>query len=166
MANMTPVESEVAENLPASPGAKLRIYWGHVACAAVGFGLSWYSLIVHNRIKAGVEDACGISQSCDTVIGHKVWGQIAGIPLGVYGMLFWVMVFVTAVSTKGQPKALALQRLAVATVGLLFSLGLEYVMWGIIKQACPICISVHITSLINFLVAVYLWRKVQSPVVG
>lgn len=161
----SPVSAPIAASETA-PAKKLSIAWPQVVLSVPGLALSFYSIIVHNRIKAGVSDACGISQSCDTVIGHKVWGEFLGIPLGVFGLAFFVLVLVTAFSTSGKPKADALQRLALATVGTLFSLGLEYVMWVIIKAGCPVCISVHIVNFLNFGFALASWLRVRKQATG
>lgn len=146
---------------PEATRGPLRIAWPHAILALPGLGLSIYSIIVHNRVRAGVEGACGISQSCDNVIGSKQWGEFMGIPLGVFGTAFFVLVLVTAISTSNKPNLDTLQRLAVATVGVIFSLGLEYVMWVILKEGCPVCISVHIVTFINFAFALAGWLKLR-----
>jgi uncharacterized membrane protein len=161
----SPVSAPLAA-AQAAPARKLSIAWPQVVLAMPGVALSIYSIIVHNRIKAGVSGACGISESCDVVIGSKDWGEFWGIPLGYFGLAFFAVVLVTAFSTSGKPKADALQRLAVATVGTLFSLGLEYVMWVVIKAGCPVCISVHILNFLNFGFALAGWLKVRRQAAG
>lgn len=145
---------------------RVKVYWGHVICGVIGLGLAWYSLIVHNRIKAGESGACGISESCDVVIGSEQWGQFLGIPLGLFGMLYFAIVLLTSVSNPGKIKVDAFQRLGVAIAGLLSSLGLEYVMWVIIKAGCPVCMSIHIVTLVNFLLALAGWLKLRRPATG
>ena len=149
-----------------APSQRMKVYWGHVACGILGLGLAWYSLIVHNRIKAGVSDACGISEICDIVIGSPRWGQFLGIPLGLFGMLFFAVVLLTAVSKTRKLQGDALLRLGVATVGVASSLGLEYVMWAIIHAGCPVCMSVHAVTLINFLLALAGWLRLRGTATG
>lgn len=154
------------EETTVQPSARMKVYWGQVVCGVLGLGLAWYSLIVHNRIKAGVSGACGISESCDIVIGSEQWGQFLGIPLGIFGMVYFVLVLLTAVSNRDKLKSDAMQRLVVAVAGVVFSLGLEYVMWVIIKAGCPVCMSIHVITLVNFLLALAGWWRLRRSAVG
>ncbi|PQV63018.1 putative membrane protein [Abditibacterium utsteinense] len=144
--------------------AKIDIAWPHLVLSLIGIALSIYAVWAHGRIEAGQSAGCTISESisCDAVLGSK-WGQFFGIPLGYYGGLFWAIVFVTAISSPGTNlKTAALQRLGVATIGLLFSLGLFYIAEFVIRKTCPICLSTHIASLVNFIFAVVSWRKIAK----
>jgi len=138
-----------------------RVAWPHIVLGVIGIALSIYAIWAHIRIEAGQSTGCGISDtiSCDAVIGSK-WGKSFGIPLGYYGLIYWAIVMVTAVSGPGASlKMAALQRLGVAAVGILFSAGLFYISEFIIHKTCPICLSTHTTSLVNFIFAVVLWRR-------
>lgn len=163
------MQAEIAP--PTSQTApKTIIAWPHLVLAAIGIALSIYAIWAHGRIEANLSSGCSISEtiSCDTVIGSK-WGKFAGIPLGYYGGLFWVIVALTAISGAGvSAKSAALQRLGVATVGLLFSLGLFYIAEFVIpgNKHCPICLGTHFTSLVNFVFALSSWRRLppkQTP---
>jgi uncharacterized membrane protein len=156
-----------AETSVASPTAssKTQVAWPHVILALIGIALSIYAVWAHGRIEAGQSAGCSLSEqiSCDAVLGSK-WGKFFGIPLGYYGGIFWAIVLITAISSPGSdPKMAALQRLGVATVGLLFSIGLFILAEFVIKKTCPICLGTHITSLVNFIFAVVGWRRVLAP---
>ncbi len=145
---------------------RTTIAWPHLILALIGIALSIYAVRAHNLIDAGQSSGCTISESisCDTVIGSK-WGEFAGIPLGYFGGLFWIMVALTAISGAGVSfKSAALQRLGVATVGLLFSVGLFYIAEFVIPgdKHCPICLGTHFTSLVNFVFAVVGWKSLKS----
>ncbi|RYG70970.1 vitamin K epoxide reductase family protein [bacterium] len=152
-----------AETSPTSSTlpAKTRIAWPHLILAIIGIALSIYAVWAHGRIEAGQSAGCSISEtiSCDAVLGSK-WGKFFGIPLGYYGGIFWAIVLVTAIdSAATNLRTAALQRLGVATVGLLFSIALFSIAEFVIKKTCPICLGTHICSLINFVFAVVSWRR-------
>lgn len=141
---------------------KTQIAWPHLVLAIVGIALSIYAVWAHGRIEAGQSAGCTISESisCDAVLGSK-WGKFFGIPLGYYGGLFWAIVLITAISSPGANlKNAALQRLGVATVGLLFSVGLFYIAEFVIRKTCPICLGTHISSLVNFIFSFVSWRRI------
>lgn len=147
---------QTAEN-PSSPGSlappagRTEVAWLHVACGLVGLALAAYSWYLHVLIAAGGDSGCGISESisCDKVIGSKPWGAPFGVPLGIFGMAYFAIVLLTAVAKREERVSAAWQRLAVAGVGLVFSLGLEYVMWVILRHGCPVCMLTHGVTLIN-----------------
>ncbi len=157
---------ETDQSTPKS-ASKTQIAWPHLILAIIGLALSIYAVRAHTLIEAGQSAGCTISESisCDAVIGSK-WGKFpptsAGIPLGYYGGIFWIIVALTAVSGAGvSPKNAALQRLGVAAVGLLFSVGLFYIAEFVIPgdKHCPICLGTHFISLVNFVFALVGWRK-------
>ncbi len=142
---------------------KTQIAWPHLVLAIIGIALSIYAIWAHGRIEAGQSAGCTISESisCDAVLGSE-WGKFFGIPLGYYGGLFWAIVAITAISSPGANlKIAALQRLAVATVGLLFSIVLFAIAEFVIRKTCPICLGTHLSSLVNFVFAVAGWKRIS-----
>jgi uncharacterized membrane protein len=157
---MTP-ESTVS---PARKATKSVVAWPHVILALIGIALSIYAVWAHARIEAGESAGCTItaSISCDAVLSSK-WGAFLGIPLGYFGGLFWAIVLITAISSAGSDlKMAALQRFAVAAVGLVFSVYLFYIAEFVIGKTCPICLSTHLCSLINFVFAMGGWRRIAE----
>ena len=155
----TTLENEV----PVTAAKKFAIAWPQIICGLLGLGLAGYSLYLHKLIEAGASTGCGISDtiSCDKVIGSKPWGAPFGIPLGVFGAVYFVVVLVTAISSSKELVSATLQRLGLAVIGIVFSLGLEYVMWGILHHGCPVCISTHIVTLVNFVFALAAYVRLR-----
>lgn len=154
------MNAEISVSSPNST-SKTHIAWPHLILALIGIALSIYAVWAHGRIEAGQSAGCSISDSisCDEVLGSK-WGKFFGIPLGYFGLVFWAIVLITAISGPGANlKTAALQRLGVATVGLLFSVGLFYIAEFVIGKTCPICLGTHIASLLNFIFAVVGWKR-------
>lgn len=151
-----PSGSEVAPRM-----WNVRVAWTHVVLGVLGLAASAYATYLHVLVKAGKDTGCGITDtiSCDKVIGSD-YGQFFGIPLGVYGALFWAIVLVTAISSKAvSPQSAALQRLVVGAVGLTTSIVLAYISLGVLHKFCPVCATTHVLSGINFLVALAgIWK--------
>ncbi|HEX8463095.1 MAG TPA: vitamin K epoxide reductase family protein [Abditibacterium sp.] len=144
--------------------AKTHVAWPHVVLAVLGIAISIYAVWAHGRVEAGQATGCSISEtiSCDAVLGSK-WAKFAGIPLGYFGIIFWAIVGITAISSAGSNlKTAALQRLAIGTVGIAFSVVLFVIAEFVIRKTCPICLSTHICSLVNFVFSVVGWRRVAS----
>ena len=149
------MNTTLENNSGTTAGKKIAIAWPQIICGLLGLGLAVYTLYLHKLIEAGASTGCGISDtiSCDKVIGSKPWGAPFGIPLGVFGSVYFVIVLLTAFSPAQGWASATVQRLGVATVGIVFSLGLEYVMWGILHHGCPVCIMTHVVTLVNFVFA-------------
>ncbi len=147
-----------------TPIGGVRVAWPHVILSAFGLAASGYATYAHALVLAGRDTGCSVSEtiSCDKVIGSQ-YGEVFGIPLGVFGALFWAIVIVTAISSKNvSPRSAALQRLAVGTVGLMTSLVLAYISLGVLHKLCLVCASTHILSGINFLVALAGFWKLRG----
>lgn len=151
-----------SDSLPLAPSApKTRVAWGHIVLAALGIAFSIYAIWAHGQIAAGGDAGCSINEtfSCDEVLSSK-WAKPLGIPLGYFGLIFWAIVAVTAISdAKTSARGAALQRFVVATVGLGTSAFLFYISEFVIGKICPVCLTTHLTSLANFaLASVSLWK--------
>lgn len=157
-----------AEISPAKDASKNIITWPHVIIAILGILISIYAIWAHGRIEAGQSAGCSISEtiSCDQVLGSK-WGKFFGIPLGYFGIVFWVLVGITAINSAGSNLKMAiLQRFGIALVGITCSAFLFYVSEFLIKKICPICLSTHILSLLNFLYAGFALIKARKVVIS
>ena len=149
---------------PPNSNSKTHIARAHLILALIGIAVSIYAVWAHGRIEAGQSAGCSLtaSISCDEVLGSK-WGKFFGIPLGYFGLVFWAIVLITSISSPGTNlKMAALQRLGVASVGLVFSIGLFYIGEFVIGKTCPICLATHITSLTNFIFAVVGWKRMAK----
>ena len=144
------------------PEKSLRIFWPHIILGLIGLALSFYAVHAHLQIEAGQATGCSINEtiSCDDVIGSK-YGKFAGIPLGYFGAVFWIIVIISGISTSSLKNA-RLQALGVATVGLVTSIGLAYIAEFILHKICPICSGTHLTALVNFIYATWAWVKVPK----
>lgn len=143
-------------------GPEPRFSWPHMYLGALGFAISLYAFRLHAIIKGGGDSGCGFTDTinCDKVLASQ-YGSFLGLPLGAYGMAYFVLVILTSVTTN--PKTTlqqeTLQRLVVAGSGLIGVGVLAYISYGIIKAACPVCMATHVTIIAIFIVA--LWQFVN-----
>jgi uncharacterized membrane protein len=149
------------EKLSSSDSAKRQISWPHLVSGLIGLAVSAYAIYVHNIVAAGGQSACGISATvnCDAVIGSK-YGVLLGLPLGVWGMAYFAVMMLTAVTDSTTPPRIAvLMRSLVAAAGFITVLGLAYISYIIIKVTCPVCMTIHVIITIVFLYSIFeMWQ--------
>ncbi len=156
--NSAPVVNPPSET-PVAKG--VRVFWPHIVLGLIGLALSFYAVHAHLQIEAGQATGCSINDtiSCDDVIGSK-YGKFAGIPLGYFGAVFWIIVIISGISSAASSlKSARLQALGVAAVGLVTSIGLAYIAHFVLHKICPICSGTHLTALFNFVYATWAWFK-------
>jgi uncharacterized membrane protein len=163
MKDMKEIMPESAPPIAAS--SPVRISWPHLILGNIGLALSAYSLYVHGLIKKGEDSGCGFSNTinCDKVLASR-YGEFLSIPLGVWGMVFFVIVILTAVTSKGSTttvKQTAGWQLAVAAAGFITSVALIYISKVLIGAFCPICMATHATTTLLFLASLYTYSKAQ-----
>ena len=141
-----------------------RFSWPHMYLGALGIAISLYAFLIHRRIEAGGDSGCGFTETinCDKVLA-SAYGKIFGIPLGAFGMAYFTMVIITAITTnrKSTLQQETGQRLALSSLGLASAVCLAYISYVIIKAACPICMATHATILAVFLVSLWQFFKVR-----
>ena len=116
----------------------------------VGLGDSVY-LTVHHYTAEPVP--CSIVAGCETVLTSS-YAALAGIPLGVFGVLAYFAAFVLAISTIfGNVKAWRLFGYQ-ATVMLLFTVWLLYLQGFVIGAFCQFCLLSAVSTFTLWIIAV------------
>lgn len=128
--------------------------------ALIGLGFSVYSVQHHMELKAsGATDAfCNINDTfnCDDV-ARSSWSEISGIPLGIFGVSFFLGVFLLAamVRFREEQATECLQTIGVMHVlGLLVSLTLAGISYFEVGALCLTCIGIYGTTLVQALVLI------------
>ena len=145
--------------------SSLSISWPHIVLSVIGIALSCYSVFVHAQIKRGDETGCGVSDTitCDKVLSSP-YSEFLSIPLGAWGIVFFVVVILTAISTKSSTatsRQNAAWRLAITAAGFLTSIALTYISVVKIGAVCPVCMATHTATLLLFLVSSYSYPKTR-----
>lgn len=150
MESVAPVETETKT---------WHFSWPHIALSFVGLWLSFDAWQAHQRIKSGGDSGCGITATinCDKVLTSQ-YAEFFGIPLGIYGMIYFAVVLLTAVSSEANFswRRFRLTQLGLATIGILSSLALTYISKVVLDTFCTICLRVHATTTALFVVSLVL----------
>lgn len=108
--------------------------------------------------------ACGVG-SCETVQMSK-WATLLGLPVGAWGVAFYVAVFAVAVAGV-QPALAADRRVSLLLVmmtgfGVLFSAWLTYLELFVIHAICMWCVVSAVLAVVLFVICWLDLREVDS----
>jgi uncharacterized membrane protein len=100
---------------------------------------------------------CSTKADACVVVQHSAEAYIFGIPVAVFGVVFYV--FMVAICSprawRSQPPAVHRARLAAAIVGMGFVLYLIYAELIEVGEICPYCTSVHVITFLLFSLIVF-----------
>ncbi len=118
--------------------------------SATGLGLSLYSLIHHLTVRASgsTDAACNINATinCDAVAMSPYAEPFWGIPLGVFGMGFFLSLLVLLGLGSRKSKTAIDHQIAYGAftlAGVLVSLGLGALSWFSLGLICLVCFGVY-----------------------
>ena len=148
-----------------SISAPWRVSWPHIVLSLIGAGLSAHAWREHLLVKAGEDPSgCAVTATidCSSVLGSK-YAELFGIPLGVFGLLYFAIVLLTAVSNdkKFAWRSFRLQQLAAAFVGFLTSVELTCISHVLIGKWCLICLRVHAVTTSLFLISIWFYWQAR-----
>jgi uncharacterized membrane protein len=147
-----------------------------IALAALALAASSYALYVHYRMLSDptYTSACNINEtiSCETVLTSQ-YGSVAGVPVAVGGAIWSALILLLAafgmtpprsekvpldsargsLSDRRRPEAIAGYVFILATVGLAGILYLGYASFFILRQMCPICMTMYVAVIGLFVVS-------------
>jgi len=129
------------------------------ALALGGVGLATY-LAMYKLGYIGTL-ACTVG-SCETVNLSR-WATFIGIPVAVWGVGFYVVLFVVALlgttNRFAEASWISHALLGLTAWGVLFSSWLTYLELYVIHAVCMFCVISAILVLVTFLVSVLEWRN-------
>lgn len=121
---------------------RTKVFLAIIALAAVvGAVASVYSILAHYDVAAS--DFCSVSDTFDCDIVNKSrWSTVAGIPVGVFGLISNLFFFIASLVYLRQPYEGLLNLMVFASVtALLFSLYLTYIEAFVLYTWCLICLT-------------------------
>lgn len=125
----------------------------------LGLADAWYltaSAVNHTALSC---DLGAVLDGCN-IVAKSDYSFFMGLPLALYGVLFYALVFVLAAAVLVVPAKLFYQGLlALGAVGSLASLVFLYIQLFLIKAICIYCIASAVITFMVFLVAYDLWKK-------
>ena len=138
------------------------IPWFIAIVSLIGAVLAATSIYVHLQLEYGLLDGpsfCSISPgiNCEAVYQSK-WGSLFGIPLGAFGIPFYVLVACFGFLAK-RSKMYAKAGLIITCISCLVSIYLFIVSKFYIKSLCLICIGMYLIHFILFGLFVYFLKS-------
>lgn len=136
-----------------------------VFCFA-GIADSWY-LAEHALSDTALSCGIGSLTGCN-VVAQSAYSHFFGIPLGIYGLVFYALVFViSALATTIHARRLMQTLFGLGIVGLLFSCYFAYLQFFVIDAICIYCMGSLVLSILIFVLTSILVRTKESspPVV-
>jgi len=138
---------------------KYRI--GLVLFALLGLGASIAALYVHYRLMVdpGYSSFCDVSAtvSCQQVL-ESSYGRVLGIPVAAGGAIWSGLVLLLSLYGMRKPADDGAQRAAgyvfvLATVGLAAVFYFAYTSFFVLRQACPLCMTMYVSVVAIFLLS-------------
>jgi uncharacterized membrane protein/protein-disulfide isomerase len=138
-----------------------RSRYALVALSALGLVASVAALYVHYRLitEPGYTSFCDISEtvSCEQVF-QSDYGTVAGIPVAAGGAIWSALVLILSAWGMRRPKSEEASRAAsyvflLATVGLAAVFYFAYASFFVLRQACPLCLTMYVSVIGIFLVS-------------
>lgn len=132
-----------------------------MAFAALALAASVASLYVHYRLLADptYTSFCDVSEtvSCEAVMTSR-YGSVFGVPVAVGGAVWSALVLLLGVVGMQPPRSEAAGRVAgyifvLSTIGLAGVLYLGYASFFILRQMCPLCVTMYVAVIGLFVVS-------------
>ena len=129
--------------------------------ALVGFFVALYLAFYKTGVIGTL--ACG-SGGCETVQTSR-WADFLGIPVAVWGVAFYALVFILAFAGTldrwASSRPLSLVMLGLTGWGVLFSAWLTYLELFVIHAICRWCVVSAVLAVVLFLLTVLDWRSLR-----
>jgi uncharacterized membrane protein len=136
--------------------------------AFLGIADAWYlaqSAITGSSLSCSIEglDGCNI-------VAQSAYSHLFGVPLGVYGVFFYALVFIlAAVALVHMRRPLALGLFALGITGLLASIAFIGIQVFLIQALCIYCLASAFLALLVFITTLLIYRhegrEPRDPVV-
>ncbi|MCK5073569.1 MAG: thioredoxin domain-containing protein [Bacteriovoracaceae bacterium] len=149
---------------------KIKLPYVQLIITLLGLGSSFWTYLLHIQLKAqaGSPLICDVNETinCSKIIGSSQ-GELFYIPLGIWGMVYWLMglglVFLPKFS-KVSARCVASWRLFVSGVGFVSALALIYISYFILKGICEFCSVVQASCIIYFIVSFVSYKRIKDGV--
>jgi uncharacterized membrane protein len=113
-----------------------------------------YTALTNTALTCNIKGLDG----CNTV-AQSVYSHLFGIPLALYGVVFYVLVFIlSAALLFWSHRLLRAWIAAFGAVGLIASIIFELIQVVLIKAICVYCLGSAIVSLFIFILAMMVWK--------
>ena len=138
-----------------------RVRYSLIALSALGLIAAGAALYVHYRLltEPGYSSFCDVSEtvSCQQVFQSE-YGSVAGIPVAAGGAIWAALVLLLSVWGMRAPRSEEASRAAgyvflLSTAGLAAVFYFAYASFFVLRQACPLCITMYVSVIGIFLIS-------------
>ena len=131
---------------------------GLLILTLLGLATSLYLVYNHYypRLQGGICDITA-AVSC-TVVNSGIYSTIAGIPVAMYGVL-WFLILGTFSWKSEQDKKAIPKLLGWNILGMVFVIYFIYIEY-VLDTICPFCTVVHILVLLSLVLSILLYKQV------
>lgn len=138
----------------------------------LGLADAWYltqAALTGTALSCDINGLSALS-GCNQV-AQSAYSQFMGLPLALYGVVFYALLFViSSVLFVVPSRVLYRAAIALGVVGFLLSLYFVYLQFFVIKALCVYCLGSMVIAVLIFIVTWQLWKKfavvrVSEPVV-
>lgn len=134
-----------------------------IVLSLLGLADSWY------LFQSAITDTaltCDIGSGLDgcNIVAQSPYSHLFGIPLGLYGVGFYVLVFVLAAVIAILPQRLFYRLLhLLALAGVLASIVFVFIQFALIKAVCIYCLVSAGITLLSWVIARALLKRFSPP---
>ena len=132
-----------------------------IVLAALGLGASVAALYVHYQMLAdpAYTSFCDVNEtvSCEAVLTSQ-YGSVAGVPVAAGGAIWSALILLLAIfgmtpTRSEKAEAVAGYIFVLSTIGLAGVLYLGYASFFILRQMCPLCMTMYVAVIGLFVVS-------------
>lgn len=138
--------------------SRTALLWLIILLSFIGVADTWYlaySALTDSALSCGIN----VIDGCNTV-AQSEYSRLLGIPLGIYGVVFYVLTFIAAGILLVLPTRLLFKGLFILSViGLVFSLYFLSLQVFVIKALCIYCLVSIALSLLIFAFSYRVWKQ-------
>lgn len=137
-----------------------------IALAFLGIADSWY---LANAAITNTSLVCNIKglEGCN-VVAQSAYSHVFGIPLGIYGVIFYVIIFILGALLFILPKRIVYHLTTwFGVIGVLTSLASILIQAFLIKALCVYCLGSDVLTVL--ILAISLWllmRHAPKPIIA
>ncbi len=134
--------------------------------------LNWVLLVlaflgIADSAYLGISETTGASLTCSingldgcNTVAQSVYSHVLGVPVGIIGLVFYVLLFVCAAFLIFNPLRFVYRALyLLGWIGLLASVVFVLIQFFIIKALCIYCLGSAAISLLACLTTIQLWVR-------
>jgi uncharacterized membrane protein len=129
-----------------------------IALAFLGIADSWYlaeSAITNTALTCSIAGLDGCN-----VVAQSAYSHLFGIPIGVYGVVFYTIVFILGALLYVLPRRIIYHFITwIGTIGILASVLFLSLQIFAIRAICVYCLGSALITLLIFIVAILLFRR-------